>query len=274
MAVPLTAAPSLIAASTMFGPKLWLTAMHVISLWANLLPLRGLSRTSRRTRHCVGLQSSCTKRSTIARASPSHAVPSNIIEASFTLWSSAFSFSFSFSNTAGIRSFIWLLEVELCAYVLKIGCRISTFEMGIPAKRSVSTTSNQKSLVSEGKVEPLAWFRLPCFFKHWRIVWPSFFVLAMLEIPFKCFSDLTCFSTLLFFWASVSWQALHPNCPRTHSRCCPGNYLILSQIYVLDLGFFYSRLALYWPLFTITFRFREMEAFSQSKTQHIDLYTV
>jgi len=56
--------------------------------------------------------------------------------------------------------------------------------------------------------------------------------------------------------------ALHLSCPRTHSRCCPGNSLILSQTDVLELGFLYSRLALYWPLFTITFRFWEIEAFS------------
>ena len=95
----------------------------------------------------------------------------------------------------------------------------------------------------------------------------------MLEIPFKCFFDFTCFSTVLFFRASVSWQALHLTCPRTHSRCCPGNSLILSQTIVLELGFLCSRLALYWPLFTITIRLREIEAFSGS-TSEAPLLTV
>ena len=241
--------------------------MQDISLWASSCPLSGLARTSRHTRRCVGLKSSCTKRITIARASPSRAVPSKIIEASFTLWSSALIFSLSLSSTDGIRSFIWLLVVNLWAYFSKRGRRISTFEMGIPAKSSVSTTSKRNSLISEGKVEPLAWSRLSCLCKHSRIVWFSFLILVRLEIPFKCFFDFTCFSIELFFIATASLQALHRNCPLTQTRCCPGNSCILSQTDVLLLAFFCTRLDLYLPLFTITFRFREIEALSGSERQ-------
>ena len=51
------------------------------------------------------------------------------------------------------------------------------------------------------------------------------------------------------------------------SRCCPGNSLILAQTDVLELGFLCSRLALYCPLFTITFRFRPIEAFSGTPSE-------
>ena len=219
MALPFTEAPSLIAAKIISGLKLLLTAIHVISLWANSLPLRGLARTSSHKRRCVGLKSCWTYRTTIARASPSRAVPSNMMEASLTMLSSAFNFSFSLSKITGIRSFMWLFEVNLCPYFSKRGRKMSTFEIpvGIPAKRRVSTTSKRKSLRLAGNVVPLAFSCLSCLCKHWKMVWLSFLSAVIRAIPARCFFDFICLSTVLFFWASISWQALHFNCPRTYS---------------------------------------------------------
>lgn len=135
------------------------------------------------------------------------------------LWSSAF--TFSFSNTTGLRSFIWQLEVNLCTYLLKRNCKVLTFEMGIPAKKS-------RSLLPQFETVSCQMVNLQCFCKHWWIVWLSF---TWDSIPF----DFTCFSTVLFFGACVSWQAFHLNCPRTHSRRCSENSLLMSPSDVTEL---------------------------------------
>ena len=178
------------------GPKLYFKARQDINLWVSSTPFNAFASTSSCIRRCVGLKSSCTKRITIARASPVLAVPSKITLAYFTVSSSLRSLYFSFSNTAGMIYLRLVLLVNLWPYFSNRGRRTSTFDRGIPPVRTHSTISNRNKRMSAGNVDPLGCSRMSRLLRHSIIDWLCFLSLAMRATPFVCLLDFICFDTL------------------------------------------------------------------------------
>lgn len=101
------------------------------------------------------------------------------------------------------------------------------------------------------------------------MVWLSFLSLLMLAIQFWCLLDSTCFWTLLFLTAGVSWHALCIAAGSWHTWDADLDQFpdsVINRGLLID---FCIRLDLYLPLFSTTLRFRETKRpFQASKALH------
>ena len=213
------------------GPKLCFTARQDINLWASSSAFNAFARTSSRIRCRVGMKSSWTKRTIIARASPILAVPSKITLVFFTISSSLKSFSLSFSNTAGIISRRLALWVNLWPYFSSRGRRISTFDSGIPPEITHSTISNRNKRISASNVDPLRCSRM----SH-LLTWLTGFASCLSRCEqLRLYACLTLYACRLSFSLTkrVSLRALQSKFPLTTAKCGFGWSFTRSQAHVV-----------------------------------------